>query len=744
MRYFSKRATAALTAAAICATLSAGYAQSGNTLSLKAEAASSYNYASALQMSLFFYEAQQAGPIADWNRVSWRADSTLNDQIPGGWYDAGDHLKLTLPIAYSCAMLAWGLLEYQDSVDKIGELQNYVNNLQWGLDYLVACDQGDEVVYQIGDFGVDHKWWGPAEMYDYKNSDRPCMSTKSSALTGETAAALAAGYCALKDISPDKAETYLEHAKNCFEIADAYRSDEGFDCEAYPSSHFYDELFWSSNWLYKATADPAYMTKAESYIPNLGLESQSTELKYTWGHCWDDVQQGGTLLYAMNTGNEEFKKQVSKHLDYWTIGYGGKKVDYTPDGLAWLTNWGALRHVTATAFLAEVAVKNLFSDDSELSKRYTDFAESQLNYCLGNNSAKRSYVVGFGDNYPQHCHHRTANGAWNDLWQENGEDKPHRHVLYGALVGGPGKDDGYKDVISSYENSEVADDYNAAYTGLLCAMVEKYGGETDPSFPPTETPDGDEFYMEACINQENTSYTELKVQATNHSAWPARIIKDLRYRYFFDISEVIEAGYSASDITVKIGFDEYGDTKISDPIQYDGTVYYVEITYPDGSVLRPTGQSEHQAELQFRVAMPDGTSCWDPSNDYSYQGLEFGNTSIAKTDHITMYDGTTLVYGTEPDGTTPGEVIVNPPVTTTAATDGTTDTTTTTVQKLVGDVNNDGIISIADVVMLARYVSQDDELDLKLVAKQNTDVNADDEINAADVSDLSRSLAGFN
>lgn len=103
-----------------------------------------------------------------------------------------------------------------------------------------------------------------------------------------------------------------------------------------------------------------------------------------------------------------------------------------------------------------------------------------------------------------------------------------------------------------------------------------------------------------------------------------------------------------------------------------------------------------------------------------------------------------------------GTPSTKPPVTTTTtdkaaetttaskATTATTVTTTDTqASVLLGDVNKDGVISIADVVMLARYVSQDDELDMTLLAKQNTDYNGDAEINATDVSELSRALAGL-
>ena len=63
----------------------------------------------------------------------------------------------------------------------------------------------------------------------------------------------------------------------------------------------------------------------------------------------------------------------------------------------------------------------------------------------------------------------------------------------------------------------------------------------------------------------------------------------------------------------------------------------------------PTGQSEHRAEIQFRIGFPDGTppGAWDSSNDYSCQGLEKGNNMI-ETEYITMYDGDKLIWGKEP------------------------------------------------------------------------------------------------
>lgn len=104
-----KKLTAGLAAAAMLMT-----SFSGTATSVTAESSDTHNYAEALQKSLYFYECQQTGPLHDWNRVEWRSDSTMTDEVLGGWYDAGDHVKFNLPMSYSASMLAWGIYQYPD------------------------------------------------------------------------------------------------------------------------------------------------------------------------------------------------------------------------------------------------------------------------------------------------------------------------------------------------------------------------------------------------------------------------------------------------------------------------------------------------------------------------------------------------------------------------------------------------------------------------------------------------------
>ena len=185
-------------------------------------------------------------------------------------------------------------------------------------------------------------------------------------------------------------------------------------------------------------------------------------------------------------------------------------------------------------------------------------------------------------------------------------------------------------------------------------MIKDYGGKPLDNFPIPETPKWPEFLISASINGESKSYTELKVYVLNHSAWPARVIKDLSFNYYFDITEIIEGGLTVKDITTRLGSEQHsgdeGKASITEPLQYKDNIYYVKISFGDGRVIMPSGQSDHRAEVQFRISIPDYVKIeWDPSNDYSYKNL---NRTMASTPYITLYDGDKLIWGTEPDGTT--------------------------------------------------------------------------------------------
>ena len=719
---------AALMSAAVLAATALPFGNVGTVT-----AAGKYNYAEALQKSMFFYEVQQSGVLPEWNTVQWRADSMVDesgketDAVPGGWFDAGDHFKFTLTNAYSASIMAWGYLEYKDAVKKAGLEELYRENIIWGMDYVLGCDKGGgSMIGTIGDFkggSTDHNIWCSPEVYLRKhhlnNGDwqRPNDTIKNASVAALSAAALAEGYLMLKDTEPDKAANYLKHAKDLFEGADKIRDtkDRGGMGDMYPTSTWVDDCMYAACWLYKATGDDSYLNKIEKdYIPQFPLESQSTDWKYTWGLCWDDTTQAAALLYAQITGKDEWINHIEKHIRYW-MGESGDNIkkfegNITADGLSHLTNWGCLRHATNTAWIAKLASDTIFKDKSDLTSKFNTWADSQVNYCFGDNKLKISYVLGMGDKQPTAIHHRGASGIHDDHWNELGQKSggtggenwqtEYAHTLYGALIGGPDSTGNYGSYkVSDYQYTEVAIDYNAGYTAVLCAMIDENGGTPLADFPERETPKWAEWEVAATLNGTGDSYTEIKMWAMNHTAWPARVAKDIEVRYYFDISETLEKNLSVDNVTVEgraqqYGAGEQGYATVTGPIQYKDNIYYASIKFEDGRAIQPTGQSEHRDEVQFRVAIPDAIDgqstkgAWDPSNDWSYKGV--GKTDLKSDDslneHFTMYVNGKLVWGEEPDGTkaVPGADLDDPaPVTpTTTPAPSTTPAPETTTEPL--------------------------------------------------------------
>ena len=439
-----------------------------------------FNYGEALQKSILFYDAQRSGDLPSSNRISWRGDSALNDgadvgrNLSGGYYDAGDHVKFGFPMAASMTLLSWGVEQYRSAYQQSGQLPYILDAIKWGTDYILKAHVTDangtkEFWGQVGNGAIDHAYWGsPESMTMQRPSYKIDRQRPGSDLAGEAAAALAAASIIFRPTDTTYANRLLNNAIQLYTFADTYRgkySNSIPDAANYYNSWsgYNDELVWGAAWLYKATkaagnANTSYLTKAESLYQ--GVNSG-------WTQSWDDKSQGAGILLAQETGKSQYRTGVETWLNNWLPGGG---VTYTSGGLAWLSQWGSLRYSATTAFLAGVYADTVNNPNG----RYSDFAEGQIDYILGDNPRNFSYMVGFGNNYPLKPHHRAASGVTNI-----NDPLPNRHILYGALVGGPSaaNDFAYTDSRTDFITNEVAMDYNAGLTGALARMYQEFGGQ---------------------------------------------------------------------------------------------------------------------------------------------------------------------------------------------------------------------------------------------------------------------------
>ncbi|MBR5088362.1 MAG: glycoside hydrolase family 9 protein, partial [Ruminiclostridium sp.] len=611
------------------------------------EGTSTFNYGEALQKSIMFYDLQRSGDLPDDFRCNWRGDSCLKDgsdnglDLSGGFYDAGDNVKFNLPMSYSMSLLAWSVVENRKEYEESGQLQYILDVIRWGNDYFIKCHpEPDVYYYQVGDGNADHGWWGPAEVVDVQ-MNRPSYKVDlqhgGSTVAAGTAAALAS--CAVVFKNTDKAysDKCLKHAKELLAYAEKVSSDSGYTAaNGFYQSYggFRDEISFAAYWIYKATEDKDYLQKSRDFFG---------EGDANWALCWDDKSWGTALLLAKETGGQSYKDALERHLDYWC-----DEIYKTPKGLAYCDNWGALRYATTTAFVA-LSYAESWECPVSKAKKYKEFAKSQVDYALG--SSGRSYVVGYGENYPKNPHHRTAHGSYTN---NIGDPANTRHVLYGALVGGPDRNDSYGDDRQNYQNGEVATDYNAGFTGALAKLYKEYGGKTLKNFGAIETPD-DELYTDATINVKGDDFIEIKALVYNKTAFPARDTNNLKLCYFFDISEIKQAGGSAKDLVVTTNYMQGGNA--SDVLCWNDekNLYYVAIDFT-GVDIYPGGQDSYKKEVQFRIRNTKGV--WDNSNDPSF--IDVGQVSsgtMTKALNMALYEGKTLVFGTEPNEKNTGDAI---------------------------------------------------------------------------------------
>ncbi|XP_047306353.1 endoglucanase 13-like [Impatiens glandulifera] len=462
----------------------------------------SLDYSIALTKSLLYYEAQRSGKLPSGQRVHWRGDSGLNDgqsskiDLSGGYYDAGDNVKFGLPMAYTVTMLAWSVVEYESELSKKSELLHTLEAIKWGTDYFIKAHPEANVFYgEVGDGNSDHQCWQrPEDMTTPRTPYKIDSSHPGSDLAGETAAALAAASLAFRKSSPKYASTLLTHAKQLFDFASSnqgqYQNSIPEAGSFYSSSGYQDELTWAAAWLYDGTGD----TKYADWIMQAG--SGGTRTMFSW----DDKYVGAQLLVTKFLMQK--KLSDNKLLDYKNkaeeyicnvIQKGNNNVGRTPSGLLWWTPWNNLQYVTSSMFAAstysnyiKAARSNVKCAQGQVTPdEIISFVRSQVDYILGSNPNKISYMVGYGSNYPQKIHHRGAsivsiNNDSTPLACNDGFGKwfnknaPNPNVLDGAIVGGPDQGDNYNDDRGNYQQAEPATANTAPLVGVLASLAYNY------------------------------------------------------------------------------------------------------------------------------------------------------------------------------------------------------------------------------------------------------------------------------
>ncbi|CAL9200487.1 unnamed protein product [Musa hybrid cultivar] len=524
--------------------------------SLSSAAEDGFSYREALTKSLLFFEAQRSGKLPADQRVKWRGDSALKDgysqgvDLVGGYYDAGDHVKFGLPMAYAVTMLSWSVIEFEKEIVDAGQLEFALDAIRWGTDYFVKAHRQPDLLWvQVGDGDSDHICWERAEdMTTPRTAYKVDCEHPGSEVAADTAAAMAAASIVFRPYDSKYSDLLLLHARQLFSFADTYRGryDDSVHSvrKYYPSSTGYsDELLWAAAWLFEATDDKSYL----NYVAQNAVVLGGTGWAVT-EFSWDNKYAGLQVLLSKvlvrgggetcNATLNQYKAKAEFFLCACLQKNNGDNVEMTPGGLLYFHDWQNLQYVSSAAFLSAVysnylrmANANLVCPDGQISpEMLLKFAESQADYILGKNPKSMSYLVGYGWNYPTHVHHRGASvpsifelpsavGCIDgfDYWYVNKDSNPN--VIEGALVGGPDLKDEFYDDRCKYEQTEPSIAGNAPLVGLFAALdgLEGDKGSKQKSAGSNPKPNGDRFlFAEAAVEFVHTITNTWKYQGEDY------------------------------------------------------------------------------------------------------------------------------------------------------------------------------------------------------------------------------------
>ncbi|KAI3744417.1 hypothetical protein L1987_57497 [Smallanthus sonchifolius] len=459
--------------------------------------AAAHDYSDALRKCILFFEGQRSGKLPPDQRVKWRSHSALHDgasagvDLRGGYYDAGDNIKFGFPMAFTTTMLAWSVIDFGRTMGS--ELGHAVRAVKWGTDYLLKATATDGVVYvQVGDAISDHNCWErPEDMDTLRTVYKIDRNHPGSDVAGETAAALAAASIVFRSRDPTYSRILLNRAVKVFRFADTYRGAysnylHSAVCPFYCDNNGYqDELLWAAAWLHKASRRRQYR---EYIIKNeVILRAGDTINEFGWDnkHAGINVLISKEVLMGKSPDLKSFQNNADAFICSLCPGTAHLQVQYSPGGLIFKAGGSNMQHVTSLSFLL-LAYSNYLSHANHVvtcggksasPALLKNLARRQVNYILGDNPMKMSYMVGYGARYPQRIHHRGSSlpsvrahpahigckaGSRYFLSPD-----PNPNVLVGAVVGGPNTTDAFPDSRPFFQESEPTTYINAPLVGLL-------------------------------------------------------------------------------------------------------------------------------------------------------------------------------------------------------------------------------------------------------------------------------------
>ena len=385
-----------------------------------------------------------------------------------GWYDAGDYGKYTVNAGISTYTLLSLYERFPKYFEKLkwnipaeDNLPDLLAEIKYNLDWMLSM--------QSKDGGVFHKLSG----FDFPRTVMPARDAfslryvigKSVTAAYDFAAVMAAASRIYKGFDASFAKRCLDAAKLAYRWAENHpkslflANPGGVKTGAYEDADASDERQFAATELYVTTGNPAYKMEGSSgVIPS-----------------WQNVYGLATYaksIYQVDFGTGAYTDLVTtadRLVQNASTGFG---IPMQAEDFVWGSNGVAANQGMWLLNAYYLAGK----------EEYYNTAVRALDYLVGKNPLRMSYVTGFGTKSPKNPHHRIS------------QADEIKAPVPGMLVGGPQNNNNsdkssdcsyatsypaisYYDNDCSYTTNEVAINWNAPLAYLAGALEALASGE---------------------------------------------------------------------------------------------------------------------------------------------------------------------------------------------------------------------------------------------------------------------------
>lgn len=325
---------------------------------------------------------------------------TIN--APGGWYDAGDYGKYVVNGAYSLAQMLVLLEQYPDIVPdgtlNIPESGNGVSDLldelTYEMDWLLRM--------QDADGGVFTKL--TAERFEGMISPQAAVKQryiypKSTAAALDFAATAARFSRVVATLDPAYSGRCLEAALKAWDWAQQnpevdFINPEGTVTGQYGDKNFAQEWYWAAAELWVTTKEAPFLDL---------LHTLEVDFSFTPGESWaNHMHYLGAIAMLDHAPKSEIAGTVRDSLTQLADAFISQAEHNAYFQPLSDFHWGSNSDILNAAYILAQVYR------LTQQPKYLHTAQGLVDYIMGKNAVGYSFITGFGDQTPQHLHHRPS------------------------------------------------------------------------------------------------------------------------------------------------------------------------------------------------------------------------------------------------------------------------------------------------------------------------------------------------